>query len=1584
MRDAVERKRPLTREVLELKIADVQKELDDAIQRKAYAECDPLQAKLEELESKRSELPSIEDMKEAIRSIESEVALAAKNRDFAGAASGQARLEEARGSLADVLAAMGSHESAGEDVKRSAFGFESRAQLEQEIADLSTQIAKAISQKNFSQASSLQSLLDEREKLRPLFPSVREIEEQLASARAKLEEAIAKKDFGTAGKYDETVTELERKLETEKARTPNTSAPDISPSSSVVVVGGEEKNIECRADLEDAISVASEMVSKSVASKNFKRADSIQSDIDKMILLRKSFPSLNELQESLRNRKKEMNGAVAKKQFAKADELNLAIESLEKKIAIEKKRAPVASRPVVKSGDTMSVRSAPVGAKTAPSGSSVVSAPVRNVTSPAPVSSGKTVRKLRPAKPLTSTSTDSILSVAQMLAKKRGNASIIVDAEGRLEGIITDTDFCRRVASKHVDPAIEVSSVMTPNPTCVSMSSSAMDALTTMVENHFRHLPVVDDDGAVVGLLDISKCLTDAIAKLEHHDEKSISTTEDVLKQVAGAPHSEALQQLLGSLLAQSMGGRAVPTLRSLLHKKPSTVVKPDASVLDAAMVMSENRKAALVVDDNGRLVGIFGFKDCMTRVIAKGVPLDSTPVSAVMTLEPESISPEMTVLEALQTMADNKFLTLPVCESGGKVVGLVDVMDVIYGCGGTEGWRSVFSSAMDIEDDDVSDVTSVHSFASKAKAAAKDPEPGLQVVKEATDERPVSMLRPSKPIVVSEEDTILRTVKLLTTKRAAATLVVGSSGGLSGIVTDKDITCRVVAKDVDPSLAPTSAVMTPNPTCVSMTDSAMDALQMMVENRFRHLPVLDEHGAVTGTLDIAKCLSSVIVKLEKMDSKGSAVAEDMLKQVVSQQGAIGAQAAALQALLGNLMSQAMGTSTVPTLRSLLQGKPGTLVKPETSVREAGLLMAERRHAAVVVDESGHLVGIFGFKDMMTRAVAKELPLETTPVSEVMTPEPDFVSPEMTVLEALQCMADNKYLTLPVCETNGFVVGLVDVMDVIYGCGGAEGWRSIFSSAMELTDDQSSASGRSREPSIASGANNSTGSRQRRIKETTVSKLRPSKPHLSLSDETILSVAQLLQRKRGDASLVVNPEGSLAGILTDTDFTRRVVARDLDPTTTSVADVMTPDPTCVAMSDSAVEALTIMVENHFRHLPVVDAEGSVVGLLDIGKCLNDAIAKLERSGEKANTAAVDVVKQVATLQKGGANAAALAALLGDILSKAVGGKALPSLRSLLHNKPSTIVTPHTTVRAAATLMSENRKAALVVNEDGMLVGIFGFKDMMTRVIARELPVDLTLVSEVMTPEPEFVSPEINVLEALQTMYDHKFLTLPVCEEDGKVVGLVDALDTIYGCGGTEGWRSIFSNAMDLEDLDETASRSSAGSAVKQLVMPATPVASRLPGNIPATLEFEDDNTSFAASTIAEERRGLRMSSPDARDIIERGVFKVIDPSGNTHRIKTEYHIESFLDKVAERAGMSRRTLQLQYIDDEGDIVIMTSDDDVAEAWALARKAGHNIAKVTAVVGEAASFDPKLFAGGFAFASALAAVAFIALGNSKRG
>jgi CBS domain-containing protein len=151
--------------------------------------------------------------------------------------------------------------------------------------------------------------------------------------------------------------------------------------------------------------------------------------------------------------------------------------------------------------------------------------------------------------------------------------------------------------------------------------------------------------------------------------------------------------------------------------------------------------------------------------------------------------------------------------------------------------------------------------------------------------------------------------------------------------------------------------------------------------------------------------LNHAISRLEQSQCKTTSAAEDAVKQVVNQHGATGAQATALQTLLGNLMSKAMGNATVPTLRAVLMNKPKPFVSPTTTVQDAAMVMAENRKAVIVVDDDGHLVGLFGFKDMMTRVVAKELPLETTLMRDVMTSSPEFVTPDVTVLDALQTVS---------------------------------------------------------------------------------------------------------------------------------------------------------------------------------------------------------------------------------------------------------------------------------------------------------------------------------------------------------------------------------------------------------------------------------------------------------------------------------------------------------------------------------------------------------------------------------------------------
>jgi signal-transduction protein with cAMP-binding, CBS, and nucleotidyltransferase domain len=69
--------------------------------------------------------------------------------------------------------------------------------------------------------------------------------------------------------------------------------------------------------------------------------------------------------------------------------------------------------------------------------------------------------------------------------------------------------------------------------------------------------------------------------------------------------------------------------------------------------------------------------------------------------------------------------------------------------------------------------------------------------------------------------------------------LVIDASNTMLGIVTERDMIYRVLAKGIDPNATPVSEVMTRSPQCVNPETKVADAVLIMIERGFRHLPVL-------------------------------------------------------------------------------------------------------------------------------------------------------------------------------------------------------------------------------------------------------------------------------------------------------------------------------------------------------------------------------------------------------------------------------------------------------------------------------------------------------------------------------------------------------------------------------------------------------------------------------------------------------------------------------------------------------------------------------------------------------------------------
>jgi CBS domain-containing protein len=84
----------------------------------------------------------------------------------------------------------------------------------------------------------------------------------------------------------------------------------------------------------------------------------------------------------------------------------------------------------------------------------------------------------------------------------------VIDENQRVAGIFTERDVLRRLALNHGDPrTISVREVMTTPVEMATRATTAGEALGTMVERHYRHLPVVDNDGRLLGMLSIRNVL---------------------------------------------------------------------------------------------------------------------------------------------------------------------------------------------------------------------------------------------------------------------------------------------------------------------------------------------------------------------------------------------------------------------------------------------------------------------------------------------------------------------------------------------------------------------------------------------------------------------------------------------------------------------------------------------------------------------------------------------------------------------------------------------------------------------------------------------------------------------------------------------------------------------------------------------------------------------------------------------------------------------------------------------------------------------------------------------------------------------
>lgn len=113
-----------------------------------------------------------------------------------------------------------------------------------------------------------------------------------------------------------------------------------------------------------------------------------------------------------------------------------------------------------------------------------------------------------------------------------------------------------------------------------------------------------------------------------------------------------------------------------IIHDQNPVTLAVDKPVKEACGLMRAKRVGAiLVVDKNDHLVGIFTGRDAVCRVVAEGRDASKTRLSDVMTVEPVTMGPGKTAIEALHLMQDGGFRHIPITD-GKNVLGIVSKGD--------------------------------------------------------------------------------------------------------------------------------------------------------------------------------------------------------------------------------------------------------------------------------------------------------------------------------------------------------------------------------------------------------------------------------------------------------------------------------------------------------------------------------------------------------------------------------------------------------------------------------------------------------------------------------------------------------------------------------------------------------------------------------------------------------------------------------------------------------------------------------------------------------------------------------------------
>jgi len=227
---------------------------------------------------------------------------------------------------------------------------------------------------------------------------------------------------------------------------------------------------------------------------------------------------------------------------------------------------------------------------------------------------------------------ETVFSAAKNMFEKRVSCIIVLDGD-KVAGILTETDFLKRIAAKKRDLThIEIAGLMTSPVISISSDTSVLQAGTIAEENHVKKLPVIDN-GKLVGII----TQTDLVRVLTYYgmwrDIEEIMTPDVV-------------------------------------------TIQSEATVVQAAEAMTNNNISCIVVLNDKQVTGVLTERDILKRVIAAQKDPDTTKINEVMSSPVKTVPPDYSVFSASRLIENVNIRRLVVLE-GSTLKGIVTQTDI-------------------------------------------------------------------------------------------------------------------------------------------------------------------------------------------------------------------------------------------------------------------------------------------------------------------------------------------------------------------------------------------------------------------------------------------------------------------------------------------------------------------------------------------------------------------------------------------------------------------------------------------------------------------------------------------------------------------------------------------------------------------------------------------------------------------------------------------------------------------------------------------------------------------------------------------